>query len=178
MGPSLQLEVLFVVTIAGDATEVIAAGNFMDGAITSFTVYLFNHLAHSTSRTAREQRCLIRQLKRLLKYGQQNGGNLYTEHSNSFYDTQHDYMLAKGVGAKATFYVRGGYSVYEGAYGYWYITVAASGHTMNSGTVEFKGGLTMTVDGEVTQQLPLIVNPGPRLRDPDFAHFNPDYALE
>ena len=54
--------------------EVIAAGNFMDGAITSSTVYLFNHLAHSTSRPAREQRRLIRQLKRILKYGEQNGG--------------------------------------------------------------------------------------------------------
>ena len=75
------------------------------------------------------------------------------------------------MGAKATFYVKGGYSVYEGAYGNWYVTVATSGHTMNSGTVKFKGGLTMTVDGEVTQQSPLIVNLGPRLRDPDFAHF-------
>ena len=70
MEPSFQWEAFFVVTIAGGATEVIAAGNFMDGAITSSTVYLFNHLAHSTSRPARAHR----QLKRILKYGEQNGG--------------------------------------------------------------------------------------------------------
>ena len=72
MEPSFQWEAFFVVTIAGGATEVIAAGNFMDGAITSSTVYLFNHLAHSTSRTARAHR----QLKRILKYGQTSGGNM------------------------------------------------------------------------------------------------------
>lgn len=91
--------------------------------------------------------------------------NLYTKQSDSFHDTQPDYMLAENVGVNATFYIDGGYSVYKGADGNWYVSIAVSGHTPNSrnGDAYFRGGVNMTVDGKITQQLPLVVPDGPAI---------------
>jgi len=67
-------------------------------------------------------------------------------------------MLAENVGVNATFYIDGGYSVHKGANGNWYVSIAASGHTLYS-----RNGVNMTVDSKITQQLPLVVPDGPAI---------------
>jgi hypothetical protein len=72
-------------------------------------------------------------------------------------------MAVENVGVNATFYVNGGFTVYKGGDGKWYVSIAASGHTPNSriGDVNFSGKVTMTVDGKTIQQQRLAVPDGP-----------------
>ncbi|REG75206.1 hypothetical protein C8N25_1623 [Algoriphagus antarcticus] len=94
--------------------------------------------------------------------GEQTTQNSYSEQSSSIHDTQLDYMFVEYVGANATFYIDGGYSVYKGSDGSWYVSIVASGHTPNSrnGDVYFRGGVSITVDGKVSQLKELHVPTG------------------
>lgn len=107
--------------------------------------------------------------------------NEYAEISNSFHESQIDFMLVDGVGVRSTFYTTGNYSVkkIDGKY-YFQSGVSMKTFASMAGDVQFQGRAVIYTNGKMTSSTSFnVINSPPSVgnkRGTDRTFSRPDYS--